>query len=422
MPLIGSFAPPGDKSISHRIVLMALLAKGFCRVANLSACDDVRSSLAIYRALGGTAHEEGQVVSLTGMEGRVHMEPPVLDCGNSGTTMRLLCGILAGLKGNFVLDGDTMLRKRPMARVTAPLVAMGADITCTDDKAPVYIKGSGLKGIDYVSPVASAQVKSALLLAGLNASGPTLYQEPHSSRDHSEIMLRQFGAQLANENKKLVLRPGGLELPPEFNVPGDASSAAFFLSAAAFIPGSRVSAGNMSLNPTRTGFLTILKRMGAGVETAADNNGHEACGLARVFYNGPLNGVEVEAGEVPSLIDEIPILALAASQARGTSVFKGVEELTVKEINRLTALREQLSLLGADIEVKDNNLIISGREGFALQKDSLVLNSGHDHRMVMTLALATKACGREFAIKGAEAVSVSYPGFWDDLESLWREN
>lgn len=422
MPLIGTFTPMGDKSISHRVALFALLAGGQCLVSNLSQCDDVLTSLAVCRALGCRISQQGNALAITGMNGKLAVDGLTLDCANSGTTMRLMCGILSGLQGSFVLDGDEMLRKRPMARVVKPLRAMGADISCVDDKPPIRINGhKALRAINYVAPMASAQVKSALLLAGLKASGRTLFTEPAPSRNHSEIMLQQFGARLERQGNSISLLPGVLTMPSTLSVPGDASSAAFFLCAAAFIPHSRVSALNVSLNPTRIEFLHVLKAMGAGVEISRVDDRHELSGHVLVYHKGPLNGVEVKAEAIAGLIDEIPILALVAANAHGPTVFHGVGELAVKEVNRLLAIKQQLGQLGATIEIAGDDLIISGQGLLCGRADVLLLDSQNDHRMAMTLALALKALRQPGEIKGANSVSVSYPGFYDDLKRLWQQ-
>ena len=421
MPLIGSFTPPGDKSISHRVALLALLAGGHCRVSNISQCDDVLTSLSVSQALGCSVKPQQDNVEIAGISGDVKADTITLDCGNSGTTMRLLCGILTGLKGNFVLDGDDMLRKRPMSRVVKPLQAMGADISCVDDKPPIYIKGGKpLNAITYNAPMASAQVKSAVLLAGLQAHGKTIFNEPWQSRNHTEIMLDQFGATLDCRQNAISLMPGILTMPEMLTVPGDASSAAFFLTAAAFIPGSHVTALNMSLNTTRTEFLQVLKQMGAGVEISNVYDQHEPSGKVQVYYNGPLRGIDVEAEKIPKLIDEIPILALAAANATGTTVFHGVNELKVKEVNRLLAIKQQLGLLGANIEIEGDDLLTTGDGKMPVGKSSVELDSQHDHRMAMTLSLALKASGLAGEIKGASSVSISYPNFFADLRNLWQ--
>ncbi|MDR1396667.1 MAG: 3-phosphoshikimate 1-carboxyvinyltransferase [Desulfarculales bacterium] len=420
MPLHGSFYPPGDKSISHRLVLFALAAKGNCLISHLSGCADVISSLAIYRRLGGKTENTADGLLIKGLGGDIASGPVDLNCGNSGTTIRLLCGILAGLKGEFTLDGDDMLRKRPMVRVTEPLKRMGAQIDgCLP---PVRIRGSFLHAIDYNSPLASAQVKSAILLAGLKGDGLTVYREPVTSRNHTEILLRECGAELKIKENVISIVPGDIQLPAKFTVPGDASGAAFFLSAAAFIPGSDVTALNVSLNPGRIGFLSVLQRMGAGVDIVAQDCAPEAQGRVRVFYNGPLKAACINSEEIPALVDEVPILALVAAHARGTSIFRQVSELKVKEINRLAALHQQLGALGADIKIDGDDLLITGT-GNSLQarKDILALDSFRDHRMAMTLALAVKAAGVVLPVKDARSAVISYPDFFSDLNLLWHD-
>jgi 3-phosphoshikimate 1-carboxyvinyltransferase len=420
MPLQGSFYPPGDKSISHRIVLFALSAKGKCRISHLSACDDVLSSLAIYHRLGGKTESAADGIIINGLGGDIASGPVNLDCGNSGTTIRLLCGILAGLKGDFTLDGDSMLRKRPMSRVTDPLQRMGARIE--GDLPPVRLRGGPLRAVDYNSPIASAQVKSAVLLAGLKGNGLTVYREPAASRNHTEILLRECGAELRAEGNIISIAPGDIQLPAEFAVPGDASGAAFFLSAAAFIPDSDVTALNVSLNPGRIGFLSVLERMGAGVETLAQVRAPEAQGRARVFYNGPLKAAHISPEEIPGLVDEVPVLALAAAHAQGTSIFRQVGELKVKEINRLAALRQQLGALGADIKIDGDDLLITGTgNNLQAKKNITALDSFHDHRMAMMLTLAVKAAGAAWPVQGAQAAAISYPDFFAHLDLLWRD-
>jgi 3-phosphoshikimate 1-carboxyvinyltransferase len=425
MPLQGKFYPPGDKSISHRIILLALAAGGQCEISHLSPCADVDSSLRIYLALGGRARQNADSLLIHGLQGKLNPSPAPLDCGNSGTTMRLLCGLLASSPGSFSLDGDAMLRRRPMGRVIAPLTQMGADIK--GEHPPLNIRGRTLHGIDYDSPLASAQVKSAVLLAGLRADGQTSYREAMPSRNHTEILLRACGAQLQTEHNTTTLIPGPITLPADFNVPGDASGAAFFLTAAAFIPHSDVSARQVSLNPGRIGFLKVLERMGAGVEISGPDEPGEAKGLEpqgniRVFYNGPLRAARITAQEVPGLVDEIPVLALAAAQAQGTSVFQEVGELKVKETDRLLALRRQLSLLGAQISIKGNDLIIKGKGKLLPPSPGpTALDSAHDHRMAMTLALALKSIGLDLPIKGADSAAISYPDFYSDLAWLWKD-
>jgi 3-phosphoshikimate 1-carboxyvinyltransferase len=396
-----------------------LTAAGECLLSNLSDCEDVRSSLNIYLALGGRIRPQADKLLITGLGGHINPGHLVLDCANSGTTIRLLCGILAGLPGSFTLDGDAMLRRRPMGRVIAPLKQMGALLE--GELPPVQIQGSKLRGIDYNSPLASAQVKSAVLLAGLNAQGKTVYREPVASRNHTEILLRECGAELTINKNTISLTPGPITLPDRFSVPADASSAAFFLSAAAFIEHSDVTALNVSLNPGRIGFLSVLRRMGAGIEIESHSETPEPSGKIRVFYNGPLQAAQISAEEIPGLVDEVPVLALAAAWAEGTSIFREVGELKVKETNRLLALKQQLGALGAQIDIKGNDLVIKGTGTPRSFKAPASLDSLHDHRMAMTLALALKAMKLDLPVAGAQSAAVSYPDFYSDLNLLWRD-
>jgi 3-phosphoshikimate 1-carboxyvinyltransferase len=418
MKLQGVFAPPGDKSISHRAGLFALLGKGQMRVSNYSPCQDCASTLAAVALLGIEPRftNDGLVV-LTGAQGRLR-PGALVDCSNSGTTMRLLMGLLAGVPGNFVLDGDDSLRRRPMERVAKPLRLMGAQVDCPDGRPPVSLTGGGLKGIDYTLPVASAQLKSALLLAGVQAAGSTFVGEPVVSRDHSERMLALCGAKLRREPGGWRIERSELTLPEELRVPGDASSAAFFLGAAAITPGSEVTAEGTLLNPTRIGFLEVLKRMGADLHIEEQGRVPEEWGRVRVAYSPGLTACVVRAEEIPLLVDEVPILALVATQARGTTVLKEVGELRVKESDRLSAVASQLGAMGADISIEGEDLVINGPT--PLKAPAGQLDSFGDHRIAMTLTLAGVLSGGSLGIKDEECAAVSYPGFRHDLGLLLK--
>ncbi|MDR1546137.1 MAG: 3-phosphoshikimate 1-carboxyvinyltransferase [Deltaproteobacteria bacterium] len=419
MPFLGQFAPPGDKSISHRLVLMSLLAEGRMHVAGLSVCEDVNASLDIFRALGGSASPEADGLSVVGLGGRWRgPDNLVLDCRNSGTTFRLLMGLLASRPGRFVLDGDSQLRRRPMERVAEPLRLMGASVETQNGKPPVSVVGQALTGIVHQLTDASAQLKGALLLAGLSAAGRTVVVEPAKTRDHTERLINHWGGQVAVDGLRLTLTPGPLTLPPFFAAPGDPSSAAFFLAAAAMIPGSRVTAVNVLLSHGRTGFLRVLDRMGAKVSMTLTSDTPEPVGEVAVAYDGPLSAVEVSASEVPSLIDEIPILALAATQAQGVTIFRQVDELRIKETDRLMSIRHQLGALGARAAVEGDDLIVEGPTSFILP-DSL--DSGHDHRLAMTLTMALKAAKASIPVLGRESIPVSYPNFDQHLSELWQD-
>lgn len=412
MKLIGSFSPPGDKSISHRAGLFALLAKGQMRVSNYSPCQDCSSTLAAVALLGIEPRFTGDGLVLTGSQGRLR-PGALVDCGNSGTTMRLLMGLLSGVPGHFVLDGDESLRRRPMERVATPLRLMGAAVECPQGRPPVSLKGGGLRGIDYDLPVASAQLKSALLLAGVQAEGSTFVGEPVKSRDHSERLLALCGANIRQEPGGWRVERSDLTLPEQLRVPGDASSAAFFLCAAAITPGSEVTSQGTLLNPTRTGFLKVLARMGADLEIEEQGRVPEEWGRVSARYSAGLKACVVRPEEIPLLVDEVPILALVATQAQGSTVLKEVGELRVKESDRLAAVASQLGAMGADIRIVGEDLVINGPT--PLKAPAGQLDSFGDHRIAMTLTLAGVLAGGALDIKDEDCAAVSYPGFRHDL-------
>lgn len=418
MPLKGAFTPPGDKSVSHRVVLMAIVGTGEVSVAGLSDCEDVKSSIAVFKALGGEARGHGANWRFKGLGGNVVRgdEPLELDCGNSGTTMRLLSGILAGLPGRFVLDGDSQLRRRPMERVAAPLRAMGGDISTNGGKPPVRITGGPLHGMKYTNSEGSAQLKSAVIFAALSAEGATEIFEPAPTRDHTERMLAAFGANVVIRNcNNIEIQPGYLTLPESFATPADPSAAAFFLTGAALIPGSCVTANGVLLSSGRIGYLKALDRMGADISINMEQEKPEPSGTVTVEYKRRLVATEVAAEEIPSMIDEIPILALAAAKAEGVTVFRQVRELRVKETDRLTAIKHQLGALGVRVWVENDDLFVEGTDSFIMPE---TLDSGHDHRMAMTLHIALFLAGKQIPVLGEESIAISYPAFKDDLTRL----
>ena len=421
--LQGVVQVPGDKSISHRALLFGAIAEGTTRITGLLPAEDPLSTAACLRAMGVTisAIEAGQLVSVEGVGLDGLREPEdVLDCGNSGTTMRLMLGLLAGRDGrHFVLTGDGSLRRRPMQRVGGPLAQMGALISGRSggNLAPLAIQGQQLRGATIRTPVASAQVKSALVLAALTATGDTTVIEPVQSRDHSERMLRAFGAQLSVGGPGLTevtVTPGASLRGQDVIVPGDISSAAFWLVAGAITPGADLTVQNVGLNPSRTGVLDVLAQMGARIELL---NGREVAGEPvgdlRVTH-GPLQAFTIGADLIPRLVDEIPVLAVAACYAEGVSRVSGAEELRVKETDRLAVMARQLGAMGARIEEFADGMTIQG--GVTLH--GAEVDSETDHRVAMSLAVAAQVAQGPTQLHRAEAAAVSYPGFWEDLERL----
>ncbi|MFM8967060.1 MAG: 3-phosphoshikimate 1-carboxyvinyltransferase [Vulcanococcus sp.] len=421
--LRGRVRVPGDKSISHRALLFGAIAEGTTRIEGLLPAEDPLSTAACLRAMGVEVSpiEAGQPVLVQGVGLDGLQEPAsILDCGNSGTTMRLMLGLLAGRADrHFVLTGDDSLRRRPMKRVGGPLAEMGASIAGRQggNLAPLAIQGRRLRGAVIRTPVASAQVKSALLLAALTAEGPTTVIEPVQSRDHSERMLRAFGADLTVGGPgatEVTVNPGPSLRGQAVVVPGDISSAAFWLVAGAITPGAELTVENVGLNPSRTGILDVLDQMGARIEVlnARDVAG-EPVGDLRVTH-GPLQAFNIGATLIPRLVDEIPVLAVAACCAEGVSRVSGAEELRVKETDRLAVMARQLGAMGARIEEFADGMAIQG--GVSL--NGAEVDSETDHRVAMSLAVAAQIASGATQLHRHEAAAVSYPGFWDDLARL----
>lgn len=413
MSLQGSVTPPGDKSISHRAGLFSLLASGACRVSNFSPCADCASTLAAVSRLGGKVERQGEEVVLRGAAGE--LTGAAVDCGNSGTTMRLLMGLLAGRPGSFTLDGDASLRRRPMARVADPLKRMGARVSTTEGRPPVTIEGAALSGQRHELAVASAQLKSALLLAGLQAAGETLVIEPHLSRDHTERLLAAMGADITQVDRGWRVRPSAINLPESLRVPGDISAAAFLLVGALITPGSQVTTLGVGLNPTRVGLISVLERMGAKLEVREEGQEPEPWGRVSAAYTPGLMAAEVLPGEIPLLVDEVPILALAATQARGVTVLRSINELRIKESDRIAAIITQLGAMGAKLWDHGEDLFIEGPTPLTPQGS---YDSYGDHRIAMTLAVAGVLCGQTLEVAEAACAGVSYPDFYRDLEAL----
>jgi 3-phosphoshikimate 1-carboxyvinyltransferase len=408
----GRFALPGDKSISHRAAILGAMAEGETRVRNYSSAADCASTLACLAGLGVEVRRQGADVAIAG-HGLAAWRPPsaVLDAGNSGSTIRMLAGALAGRPFRAVLDGDESLRRRPVERVAAPLRAMGASVLTTDGRPPLAVFGGPLKGLAHDLPVASAQVKTAILLAGLQAEGTTSVREPSPSRDHTERMLPLFGASVERDGLVATVRGGARLRGTEVVVPGDASSAAFLVVAALVLPDSEVRLDGVLLSPTRTAFIGVLRAMGGSVETRLAATLPEPVGSI-VACSSRLHGTTIDPAIVPSLIDEVPALAAAAAFAEGPFTVTGAAELRIKESDRISALAEGLSALGARVRELPDGLVI---EGGARLRGARVRSHG-DHRIAMALSVAALAAEGRTEVEDAECVAVSFPGFYSLLD------
>ena len=421
--LKGRVKVPGDKSISHRALLFGAIAEGTTTIEGLLPAEDPISTAACLRAMGVSISpiEPSGIVTVDGVGLDGLKEPAeILNCGNSGTTMRLMLGLLAGRDGrHFVLDGDASLRRRPMRRVGQPLASMGADVRGRDsgNLAPLAVQGRPLRGTVIGTPVASAQVKSALLLAALTAESATTVIEPAQSRDHSERMLKAFGADLTvggEMGRHISVNPGATLRGQNVIVPGDISSAAFWLVAGSLVPGADITIENVGLNPTRTGILEVLDQMGARIEVLNPRDvAGEPVGDLRVTH-GPLQPFDFGDEIMPRLVDEVPILSVAACFCDGESRISGASELRVKETDRLAVMARQLKAMGADIEEHDDGITIRGRRTLT----GAVLDSETDHRVAMSLAVAAMLAKGDSSLARSEAAAVSYPTFWDELERL----
>lgn len=425
-PLSGAVRVPGDKSISHRSVLFSAMAEGTSHVSGVLDSADVRSSIGAVRALGAEVNLEKQpdgslAGDIRGWGGLGPSQPEgAIDCGNSGTTVRLLMGVLAPWDITVELTGDDSLRRRPMRRIAAPLELMGARFAPEGATTlPLSITGMrGLAAISYDSPVASAQLKTAILLAGIFAAGTTSVHEPAPSRNHTELMLPGFGVDVEATPGEASVAGGQSLHACDVDVPGDPSSAAFMACAAALRPDSAIDIENVSLNEARIGFARVLERMGADITLKPTGSaGEEPCGTISVSYVEHLRSCEVGGREIASLVDEIPVLALVAAHAEGTTVFHEVGELRVKETDRLAAILEGLSKLGVRAWAEGDDLHIEGKPGL-VAPEGLVFDSLGDHRLAMTWSLVGFTGAHPVSIRDFEAVRVSYPGFRADIERL----
>jgi 3-phosphoshikimate 1-carboxyvinyltransferase len=408
----GRFTLPGDKSLSHRLAILGALAEGETRIGNFSTAADCASTLRCLKELGVEVRGSGRAVDVEGLgPAGLRASSGSLDVGNSGSTIRMLAGMLAARPFRSVLTGDASIRRRPMERVAEPLRAMGAAVTTRDGAPPVTIDGGSLHGITWRLSVASAQVKTAVLLAGLQAEGTTTVSEPAQSRDHTERLLPAFGVPLERNGTTVWLRGGGRLTPLTMEVPGDVSSAAFLVVAALILPGSWIHIENVLLNPARTAFLGVLQEMGAHIETGVRQQDPEPVGWIEA-RTSTLRGVAVGAAKVPALIDEIPALAVAATHAEGTFSVAGASELRVKESDRIAALAEGLRAMGVRVEERPGGLAI---EGGPPLRGARVRAHG-DHRIAMALSIAALAARGDSHVEEAECASVSFPEFYSFIE------
>jgi len=423
--LSGRVKVPGDKSISHRALLLGAIAEGTTRICNFLPAADCLATLACVRALGVEVERLSEIELIVQGRGLPGLIEPrdVLDCAGSGTTMRLLAGILAGQPFYSVLTGNEQLRRRPMGRIVEPLRWMGATVFGRDDGRlpPLTVMGGNLRSIEYKLPVASAQVKSAILLAGLYADGPIVIHEPGPARDHTERMLAAMGADIGVDGATITLRGDTKLSSLDIVVPGDISSAAYFIAAACLIPprwggteGGEVIVADVGVNPTRTGFLDALRKMGADIlaENQREVSGEPVADA--VVRTGELRGIEVRGDQVPRMIDEFPILAVVASQAQGTTVVSDAAELRVKETDRIANVALELRKLGARIEERPDGFVVEGPTPLV----GAQVNSHGDHRLAMSLAIAGLLAEGETTIGGAECIVDSFPGFEETLRAL----
>ncbi|RMG60802.1 MAG: 3-phosphoshikimate 1-carboxyvinyltransferase [Deltaproteobacteria bacterium] len=420
MAFRGEIRVPGDKSISHRAILVNAAAGGEWRVRNLLEGEDVLRSLELVKRVGVSVKRERGDYILTS-PGRFALKEPddIIDAGNSGTTVRIGAGLLASVRGLSVVTGDRYLRKRPMLRVVEPLRRMGALVLGRGggEFLPLAIEGRSLSGIEYESPVASAQVKSCVLLAGLSSNVPVRVREPVNSRDHTERLMKAMGARVEVSGTSVALKDSSSVKPVDVDVPGDFSSAAFFIGGALVTPDSEIVVRDVLLNPHRTGFLSVVSRMGGDVkvENVREQSG-EPVGDIIVRYSPDLRGTVVEESEIPSLIDEVPILSVVAVFAGGVTEIRGAGELRVKESDRIRAMCSNLRLFGVTVEEKPDGMVIQGGGGTVTPER---VSSFGDHRVVMSLEILSRALGKEVQVDDTTSVRTSFPTFYDILRSVY---
>ena len=411
----GSPRIPGDKSISHRGLIFGALASGTSEVIDILNGEDVQSIARCLRALGVKITQSGNVTQIEGIGSQGFKAPPgLLDCGNSGTTMRVMMGVLAGRNVEATLTGDHSLVKRPMKRVAEPLRLMGAQFKLTNENfAPLTVNGTKIHGIEYELKIASAQIKTAILMAAVSAEGITRLTGEIGSRDHTERLLPHFGCPIQVTDSEIVVDGGQRMTANRVQVPGDPSTAAFWIGAASLIPGAKLKLKGVSLNLTRTGFIEVLKRMGADIKTEITQSLPEPVGNITVHFS-ELKGISVGKDEIPSLIDELPLLAVLATQAAGVTEVHGAEELRVKESDRLEAVAVNLRAMGCTVEIFEDGFKIEGKQKLT----GASIQTFHDHRIAMAFSIAALVAEGETHIEDAECVAISYPGFYEHLKEL----
>ncbi len=418
----GRLHVPGDKSISHRVAMLSAMAHGTSEVRGFLASEDCLNTLKAMEALGAGVDRHGDTISISGTGGALHPPSEVLDLGNSGTGMRLLAGLLAGQPFEVEMTGDASLRSRPMGRIQKPLEQMGAKMTLLGEGgcAPIRIHGGTVNSIRYELPMASAQVKSAVLLAGLAAHGETVVVEPRATRDHTERLLMAMGADLCVDGLTVTLRSAGLSghslKGNLWHVPGDFSSAAFWITAAAATEGAEVTIEGVGLNPRRTALLDVLQRMGAGIECDVDLGAWEPVG-ALVVRGTRLKATEIGGDEIPNLIDELPLVAVAGALAEGETVIRDAAELRVKESDRIATMVTNLSAVGVDVVETDDGLRVTGGP----VAGGAVVESYGDHRIAMAMAVLGLHAEQSVQINDVACVATSYPGFWKDMERITHD-
>lgn len=415
----GELVIPADKSISHRSIMFGAISKGTTIVNNFLKAEDCLSTIVVFKQLGVRITEKNEQIMIEG-KGFEGLTAPSsrLDAGNSGTTMRLVLGILAGCPFTSEIAGDASLNRRPMERVMKPLREMGADLqgTAEAEFPPLKVTGNTLHGIEYHMPIASAQVKSAILFAALQAEGTTKIIEKEQSRNHTEEMIKQFGGKIQVEGKEIIVTGPQQLIGQEVTVPGDISSAAFYLVAASILANSEVLLKQVGINPTRTGILDVLMQMGANIEERQLDEQNQAADL--IVRSAQLHACEIQGEIIPRLIDELPIIALAATQATGTTIIRDAQELKVKETNRIDATAEELTKMGANIEPTEDGLIIHGPTSL----HGATVDSHGDHRIGMMLQIAALLTAEPVELLNPEAVNISYPEFFTDLAKLVQED